>query len=75
MKTEIIHVATSGPLYLRIPQLGRDSVFGLCRSWYYNAEAAGLLKLRRVKMPGRNRGVVLVRVSEVEALIEKGGAK
>lgn len=64
------------PLYVRIPAVGEsDPVFGLRRGWYYSAEAMGLLKLRRVNMPGRTRGVVLVRVADVEALIEKGVAK
>lgn len=74
MSSTKVEVLTEGAKYLRIPQAGRDPVFGLTRSWFYNAEAAGLLRFRRVRMPGRTRGVVLVPVADVEALIEKAKA-
>lgn len=74
MMHENVEVVTGGAKYLRIPQTGRDPIFGLARSWFYNAEAAGLLKFRRVCFPGRTRGVVLVPVAEIEQLIEAGRA-
>ena len=75
MPRQLIEVETSGPRYLRVPSpTESDPVFGLKRGWYYQAEAKGLLKFRRVNMPGRTRGVVLVRVADVEALVEGGVA-
>lgn len=73
MAKQLIEIGTAEARYIRIPApLEVDPVFGLRRGWFYNAEAAGLLKLRRVTMPGRTRGVVLARVAEIESLIENG---
>ena len=75
MARQTLEIETSGPRYIRMPGPNEsDPIFGLKRGWYYQAEAAGKLSFRRVNMPGRTRGVVLIRVSEVEALIEKGVA-
>lgn len=74
MKTKAIEVVTDiTPIYMRLPAKGGDQIFGLTRSWFYSAEAAGLLKLRRVRFPGKDRGVTLVRVANVERLVEGGG--
>lgn len=48
-----------------------DPYFSLRRGWFYNAEAAGLIKLVRLPMKGRTRGVTLVPFAEMKALIEK----
>ena len=75
MSSKTLQIKTSGPSYIRMPGPNEsDPIFGLRRGWYYQAEAAGLLTFRRITMPGRTRGVVLVRVADVEALIEKGSA-
>lgn len=75
MARQTLEIETSGPRYMRVPSPNKsDPIFDLRRGWYYQAEAKGLLKFRRVNMPGRTRGVVLVRVADVEALIEKGVA-
>lgn len=71
MARQTLEIETSGPRYMRVPPPNEsDPIFGLRRGWYYLAETKGLLKFRRVNMPGRTRGVVLVRVADVEALIE-----
>lgn len=57
--------------FIRIPSKGYDSLFGLSRSWFYAAEREGILRLRRIALPGKTRGVVLVSIAEVEALIER----
>lgn len=58
------------PITFRIPRAGRrDSVFNLTRSWYYAQEAAGKLSLIRLRDKGKTRGCTLVRVADVEALI------
>ena len=59
--------------YAALHAASDERIFGLTRSWFYSAEAAGLLKLRRVRFPGKNRGVTLVRVADVECLVEGGG--
>jgi len=73
MTKQLLEIETSGPRYMRVPSPNKsDPIFGLRRGWYYAAEAKGLLKFRRVNMPGRTRGIVLVRVAEIESLIENG---
>jgi hypothetical protein len=49
------------PITFRIPRVGeRDPYFGLSRSWYYAAEAAGLISLIRLREKGKTRGTTLI---------------
>jgi hypothetical protein len=62
------------PEAFRLPRPGcGDPYWGLSRSWYYNAEKLGWLKLIRICSEGRRRGVTLVPYRAVEAFIAKQG--
>jgi hypothetical protein len=53
-------VVQATPELFPLPQRGRDPYLCLGRSWYYDAERRGLLKLVRVRKPGNIRGKVFV---------------
>ncbi|MCR6654638.1 MAG: hypothetical protein NVV63_02255 [Opitutus sp.] len=54
-------------------QLGPDHHFGLCRSYYYGLERAGIIRLARPRRrPGQLRSKVLVPYKEVLTWIERG---
>lgn len=57
------------PETYRLPTKGGDPYFGLTRGWYYAAERDGLLRLVRLRMRGRQRGVTLVPYDDVAAII------
>jgi hypothetical protein len=58
------------PETYRLPgQNKRDPYWGLSRSWYYEAEKAGFLKLIRLRKRGNMRGVTLVPFRAVAELI------
>jgi hypothetical protein len=60
------------PITFRIPRVGeRDPYFGLSRSWYYAAEADGLISLIRLREKGKTRGTTLVPSAGVLAAIER----
>ena len=60
------------PEAFRLPRPGkRDPFWGLGRSWYYEAEKRGDIKLIRLRKRGNIRGVTLVPYDEVAALIAK----
>ena len=63
------------PETFRLPARGHDPHFGLTRSWYYAAEADGRIQLIRLRSKGKNRGVTLVRYSQVQALIQEASAE
>lgn len=63
---------TNRPDFFRLPKSGgKDPHFSLSRSFYYEAEKSGLLRLRRIRQKGCARGIVLVPFDEVNALIRK----
>ena len=58
------------PTTYRIPRVReRDPFFQLSRAWYYAAEAAGDLKLIRLRDKGKTRGTTLVRTQDILTLI------
>lgn len=63
------------PTTFRIPQSGkRDPYFNLTRSFYYAAEAAGQLRLVRLKKRGNQRGITLIPYDAVLALLSESQA-
>ena len=68
-------LTTIRPETFRLPKSGaRDPYFSLSRSWYYAAEAEGLIKLIRLKKRGNIRGVVLVPFSVIENFVREESA-
>ncbi|MCP9773965.1 hypothetical protein KBY66_15355 [Synechococcus sp. Tobar12-5m-g] len=66
---------TNHPITFRIPQSGtRDPHFSLTRSFYYAAEAAGQLKLVRLKKRGNRRGITLVPYAAVVEMLRENDA-
>ena len=65
------NTSTLRPEFIRLPSRGPDPIFGLSRSYYYDLERMGKLQLKRLRKPGNLRGIVLIPVSAVSALIEK----
>ena len=67
---------TETPETFRLPKPGQhDSHFGGTRSWYYELEARGELKLIRVTAPGRARGITLVPYVDVLNLVNAAKAR
>ena|SRR5947207_376040 len=63
------------PITYRLPPPGAgDPFFHLSRSWYYNAEKLGWLKLIRICSEGRQRGVTLVDFQQVAAFVRSKAA-
>lgn len=54
-----------------LPQRGQDPHFGLGRSFYYDLERRGLLRLVRLRKPGNLRGKVLVPYADMLAAVRK----
>lgn len=63
--------AISAPELLPIPNKGPDRVFGLSRSWYYNAERQGLIQLVRLRLPGNVRGRVMINIERTRMALDK----
>jgi hypothetical protein len=68
------------PEFFRLPKPGSgDPFFGFSRSFYYQLEARGLLKLVRIRDKGKERGVTLIPYAAVAAFVrsqmEGGEAK
>lgn len=60
----------SQPITFRLPRAGeKDPHFGLTRSFYYQSEAEGRLRLLRLKKRGYARGVTLVPFQSVLELM------
>lgn len=60
----------SRPEFFRVPQKGGDPYFGLSRTYYYNLEVQGKLKLVRLLSNGNTRGVTLIQYAKVAELIK-----
>ena len=75
--TNTLNPATGNPVSKFTPEFvtlkpsGGDPVTGLSRSWWYNAEKQGLIKLARVRNPGRVKARVLLPVAAAIALVHK----
>lgn len=59
--------------FCTLPPRGGDPVCAMSRRWWYDAEKAGLIKLVRVRMPGRQLGRVLLPIPQALALIRRLG--
>ena len=72
--TPVRSVENSAPNFrpeaYRLPIKGGDKYFGLTRSWYYQAEKEGLIRLVRIRTRGRLRGITLVPYDDVAALVD-----
>jgi len=70
LATTITTEAATRPEFYRLPRPGvSDAYFGFSRSFYYQLEARGLLKLVRIRDEGKLRGVTLIEYSKVAALV------
>ena len=54
-----------------LPARGGDPVCDLSRRWWYHAEKLGLIRLVRVRLPGRQLGRVLLPIAEAIACVAK----
>lgn len=74
-KLQELNVSSTAPLpeFVPLPPIGGDCVTHLSRSFWYGVEKAGLISLTRVRLPGRQRGRVLLPVPQALALIRKLG--
>ena len=58
------------PETFRLPRPGqRDPFFGLTRTWYYEAEKDGAIRLFRLRKRGYKRGTTLVPYDQVRAYV------
>lgn len=64
---------TVGAEFCTLPAKGGDPVCGMSRRWWYDVEKAGLIKLVRVRMPGRQLGRVLLPIPQALACIRRLG--
>ena len=55
--------------FLNIPSKGGDPIFGRSRSFWYNLEASGLIRLTRFRLPGNVRGRVAIPVSKAREVL------
>ena len=55
--------------FVPLPSNGRDPVFNLSRSFWYQAEADGLVRLTRIRRPGCIRGRVLLPIAAARAAL------
>lgn len=68
------HSAVYCPVeFFPLPARGQDKHFGLGRTYYYDLERRGLLRMVRLRKPGQVRGKVLVPYAETAALIRRLG--
>jgi hypothetical protein len=60
------------PETFRLPKPGeRDPFFGLSRSFYYELEAAGKIRLIRLRKRGNTRGITLIPYDEVRNYLRR----
>ena len=67
------------PEFVRIPTVGAESITGLSRSWWMDAEARGLIRLHRIRKPGgkckpgqtKSKATVLLPVAAAIALVNR----
>ena len=57
------------PEFFRLPSRGPDPFFGLTRSYYYQLETAGSIRLTRIRDRGKLRGITLVPYDVVRTFI------
>jgi hypothetical protein len=61
------------PETFRLPKSGeKDPFFGLSRSFYYELEATGVIRLIRLRKRGNSRGITLIPYDEVQNYILHG---
>jgi hypothetical protein len=59
------------PEFFRLPKPGNaDPFFGFSRSFYYQLEARGLLKLVRIRDEGKERGVTIIPYADVLRVVK-----
>ncbi len=59
------------PEFYRLPTVGHDPYFSLTRSWYYEAEKRGWIKLKRLRERGKLRGVTLIPYHAVKGFLNQ----
>lgn len=58
------------PEFIRIPRPSeRDPIFSQTRSFWYTAEAKGLIRFKRFRLSGQRNGITLIPVDEARLLI------
>ena len=57
------------PEFLNLPAKGGDALFGRSRSFWYNLEASGLIRLTRFRLPGNVRGRVAIPVAAARQVL------
>jgi len=62
------------PETFRLPTIGVDKHFGCTRSFYYNLEKRGLIRLIRIRDRGKLRGITLVPYDEMKKIVEEAKA-
>ena len=69
--------AATSPEFIPLPACarGKDTVFGLSRSFWFRAEKQGLIQFTRLRLPGRQRGRVLIPVERARDMIRTLGEK
>lgn len=70
-----VTLAASHPEFVTLKPVGGDPVCGMSRSFWYSAEKKGLIQLNRVRLPGRQRGRVLLPVPQAVALLRRLGSR
>lgn len=63
--------SVSRPEFIPLPARGGDAVCNLSRSFWLDAEARGMIRLVRLRKPGRVRGRVLLPVNEAISFVRK----
>lgn len=59
--------------FFTLPVKGGDPVCGLSRSFWLDCEARGLIRLIRLRKPGRIRGRVLIPTADAIAFVRELG--
>ncbi len=73
---QVRHLPTVGPPEtFRLPKNGVDQHFGCTRSFYYNLEKRGLIRLIRLRDQGKVRGITLVPYAEMKRFVEEAKAE
>jgi hypothetical protein len=57
-----------------LPSVGKDPFFGFSRSFWLKCEREKLIKLRRMKLPGRIRAqAICIPYAEAKTMLDKAG--
>jgi hypothetical protein len=67
--TTTVEAPSPRPEFFRLPKSGGDPYFGFSRSFYYEAEKRGWLRLVHIRDEGKLRGVTLVPFADVLAFV------